>query len=192
MTINWQKEVEARKEDLLEDLKNLLRVSSERDDSKVTPDAPFGPGPRDALKHMLAYGERDGFAVKNVDNYAGHIDLGEGDETLGIFGHMDVVPAGDGWDTDPYEPVIKDGKIFARGSSDDKGPSMAAYYAMKIIKELDLKLSKKFVSLSVVMKKAAGATWLIISNMKKNLILVFLLMLSSRSSMVKKEMYHLL
>ncbi len=95
------KEVEARKEDLLEDLKNLLRVNSERDDSKVTPDAPFGPGPRDALKHMLAYGERDGFKVKNVDNYAGHIDLGEGDETLGIFGHMDVVPAGDGWDTDP-------------------------------------------------------------------------------------------
>ena len=143
MTIDWQKEVEARKEELLEDLKNLLRVNSERDDSKVTPDAPFGPGPRDALKHMLAYGERDGFVVKNVDNYAGHIDLGEGDETLGIFGHMDVVPAGDGWDTDPYEPVIKDGKIFARGSSDDKGPSMAAYYAMKIIKDLDLELSKK-------------------------------------------------
>ncbi len=64
MTIDWQKEVEARKEDLLEDLKNLLRVNSERDDSKVTPDAPFGPGPRDALKHMLAYGERDGFKVK--------------------------------------------------------------------------------------------------------------------------------
>ena len=41
MTIDWQKEVEARKEDLLEDLKNLLRVNSERDDSKVTPDAPL-------------------------------------------------------------------------------------------------------------------------------------------------------
>ena len=47
---------------------------------------------------------------------------------------MDVVPAGDGWETDPYEPVIKDGKIYARGASDDKGPSMAAYYAMKIIR----------------------------------------------------------
>ena len=69
---------------------------------------------------MLAYGERDGFTVKNVDNYAGHIEYGEGDETLGIFGHMDVVPAGDGWETDPYEPVIKDGKIYARGASDDK------------------------------------------------------------------------
>lgn len=143
MTIDWQKEVEARKDDLLQDLIDLLKVKSEREDDKVTPDAPFGPGPRDALLHMLAYGERDGFVVKNVDNYAGHIEYGEGDETLGIFGHMDVVPAGDGWDTDPYEPVVKHGKIFARGSSDDKGPSIAAYYGLKIIKELGLPLSKK-------------------------------------------------
>ena len=143
MTIDWQKEVEARKDDLLQDLIDLLKVKSEREDDKATADAPFGPGPRDALLHMLAYGERDGFTVKNVDNYAGHIEFGEGDETLGIFGHMDVVPAGDGWDTNPYEPVVKDNKIYARGSSDDKGPSMAAYYGMKIIKELGLPLSKK-------------------------------------------------
>lgn len=143
MTIDWQKEVDLRKADLLEDLQNLLRINSERDDSQADAENPFGPGPRKALEHMLAYGERDGFTVKNVDNYAGHIEFGSGDETLGIFGHMDVVPAGDGWSTDPYEPVIKDDKIFARGSSDDKGPSMAAYYAMKIIKELGLPLSKK-------------------------------------------------
>ena len=130
MTIDWTKEVEARKDDLLEDLQNLLRINSERDDAQATPEAPFGPGPVAGLKHMLAYGERDGFTVKNVDNYAGHIEYGEGDETLGIFGHMDVVPAGDG-------------KIYARGASDDKGPSMAAYYAMKIIKELGLPVSKK-------------------------------------------------
>lgn len=143
MTIDWTKEVEVRKDDLLEDLQNLLRINSERDDAQATPEASFGPGPVAGLKHMLAYGERDGFTVKNVDNYAGHIEYGEGDETLGIFGHMDVVPAGDGWETDPYEPVIKDGKIYARGESDDKGPSMAAYYAMKIIKELGLPVSKK-------------------------------------------------
>lgn len=143
MTIDWQKEVEARKDDLLKDLFDLLRINSERDDDLKTTDAPFGPGPRDALLHMLAYGERDGFTVKNVDNYAGHIEYGEGDETLGIFGHMDVVPAGDGWDTDPYEPVLKDGKIYARGSSDDKGPSMAAYYGLKIVRDLGLPLTKK-------------------------------------------------
>lgn len=143
MTIDWQKEVDARKEDLLKDLKELLAVKSEREDDKSSAEAPFGPGPRAALKQMLAYGERDGFTVKNVDNYAGHIEFGQGAETLGIFGHMDVVPAGDGWDTDPYEAVVKDGKIFARGSSDDKGPSIAAFYAMKIIKDLKLPLTKK-------------------------------------------------
>ena len=67
MTIDWKKEVEARKDDLLNDLIDLLKVKSEREDDKVTADAPFGPGPRDALLHMLAYGERDGFTVKNVD-----------------------------------------------------------------------------------------------------------------------------
>lgn len=143
MTIDWKKEVEARKEDLLQDLSDLLRINSERDDSKATPETPFGPGPVAALEKILSYGKRDGFTVKNVDNYAGHIEFGEGDETLGIFAHMDVVPAGDNWDTDPYEPVIKDNKIYARGSSDDKGPSVAAYYALKIIKELGLPVSKK-------------------------------------------------
>ena len=92
---------------------------------------------------MLEIAERDGFTTKNVDNYAGHFDYGDGDETLGIFGHLDVVPAGDGWDSDPYEPEIRDGKLYARGSSDDKGPSVAAYYAVKIIKELGLPISKK-------------------------------------------------
>lgn len=143
MTIDWKKEVEVRKDELLQDLVELLKVKSDREDEKATVDAPFGPGPRDALLKMLSYGERDGFIVKNVDNYAGHIEYGTGEETLGIFGHMDVVPAGDGWDTDPYHPVIKDNKIFARGSSDDKGPVMAAYYGLKIIKELGLPLSKR-------------------------------------------------
>ncbi len=56
---------------------------------------------------------------------AGHFEFGEGDEVLGIFGHLDVVPAGSGWNTDPYEPQIIDGKLFARGSLTTKGPTMA-------------------------------------------------------------------
>lgn len=143
MNIDWEKEVALRKEAMMKDLFELLKINSERDDDAATPDAPFGPGPKEALLKMLSYGERDGFQTKNVDNYAGHIDLGEGAETLGMFGHMDVVPAGSGWKTDPYQPVIKDGKLYARGSSDDKGPAIAAYYAMKIIKDLKLPLSKK-------------------------------------------------
>lgn len=143
MTIDWKKEVDARKEDLFADLFELLKVPSVREDELATADAPVGPGPRDALLKFLEIGERDGFITKNVDNLAGHIEYGSGDETLGVFGHVDVVPVGTGWNTDPFEPVIKDGRLYARGASDDKGPSVAAYYGLKIIKELNLPISKR-------------------------------------------------
>jgi dipeptidase PepV len=143
MTINFTAEVEARKQAMLDDLFTLLRINSERDDSLVTEDAPFGPGPKAAMLKLLELAERDGFKTDNVDNYVGEFEYGEGDETLGIFAHMDVVPAGTGWDSDPYEPEIRDGKIFARGSSDDKGPTVACYYGLKILKELGVPLSKK-------------------------------------------------
>lgn len=143
MSIDWKKEVDLRKDDLLEDLKELMRINSVRDVEHKTDNEILGPGPAEALRKILSFGDRDGFITKNVDNLAGHIEFGEGTETLGILGHVDIVPAGDGWDTDPFNPVIKDGKLYGRGSSDDKGPSIAAYYGMKIIKDLDLPISKK-------------------------------------------------
>jgi dipeptidase PepV len=141
--INWKELVETYKDDFLEDLFTLLKVDSTRDDEAATAEYPVGPGPVEALDTFLEIGERDGFETKNFDNWAGHIEYGEGDELLGVFGHVDVVPAGTGWDTDPFDPVIKDGKIYARGASDDKGPTVAAYYAVKMIKDLDLPVSKR-------------------------------------------------
>lgn len=143
MTINFKAEVDKRREAMMEDLFSLLRINSERDDSQADDQHPFGPGPVKALEHFLAMAERDGYKARNIDNYAGDFEFGEGDEVLGIFAHLDVVPAGSGWETNPYEPVIKDGRLYARGSSDDKGPTMACYYALKIIKELGLPVSKK-------------------------------------------------
>lgn len=143
MTIDFKLEVEKRKDNLMEDLFSLLRINSERDDSRADKEHPFGPGPVQALKHFLTMAERDGYSVRNIDNYAGDFEFGQGDEVLGIFAHLDVVPAGSGWETNPYEPVIEDGRLFARGASDDKGPTMACYYALKIIKELGLPVSKK-------------------------------------------------
>ena len=70
--IDFKAEVAARKEDLLADLFSLLKINSERDDSQVTPETPFGPGPVAALQQFLSLAERDGYATKNVDNYAGH------------------------------------------------------------------------------------------------------------------------
>jgi succinyl-diaminopimelate desuccinylase len=92
---------------------------------------------------MLTLGETDGFAVKNVGNLAGHIEFGEGVELVGILCHVDVVPEGDGWTSDPFSAEIRDGKIFARGAIDDKGPTMAAYFAMKIVRELNVPLHRR-------------------------------------------------
>ncbi len=142
MTVDFRAEFDKRKDEFLADLFDLLRINSERDDSQADAQHPFGPGPVRALDKFLEIAQRDGYPTKNVDNYAGHFEFGEGDEVLGIFGHLDVVPAGSGWNTDPYEPQIIDGKLFARGSSDDKGPTMACYYGLKIIKELGLPTSK--------------------------------------------------
>lgn len=143
MAIDWKKEAAARKDDFLKDLVDLLKIDSVRDDSKASTEAPVGPGPKKALEAFLALGEKDGFITKNTGNIAGHIEYGEGDETMGVLVHVDVVPPGNGWETDPFDPVIKDGRIYARGSSDDKGPGMAAYYAIKMIKEMNLPISKR-------------------------------------------------
>ena len=143
MAIDWKAEVEKRRDDILEDLKTMLRIESVRDESIATADAPLGPGPKEALDAFLNIGKRDGFEVEEFDGMAGHIKFGDGKEDLGILAHVDVMPAGKGWDTDPFNPVIKDGKLYARGASDDKGPSMAAYYGLKIVKELGLPVNKK-------------------------------------------------
>ena len=142
MSINWQQEANAYKDALLQDLTALLKINSVRDIEHKTADAPLGKGPAEALKLVLSFAERDGFATKNVQNVAGRIEFGTGSEILGILAHVDVVPAGDGWQTNPFEPVIENGNIIARGTSDDKGPLMAAYYALKILKKNVLHLKK--------------------------------------------------
>lgn len=142
-TINWQQEVEKRKEALIEDTKRLLRIKSVLDEDNATDDAPLGKGVKEALDFMLKLGEEDGFTAKNVGNLAGHLEFGQGEDIVGVLCHVDVVPEGDGWTSDPFGADIRDGKIYARGAIDDKGPTMAAYYAMKIVKELGLPLNKR-------------------------------------------------
>ena len=145
MTVDWKQETEKRKAAYIEDLKALLAVESVRDDSQATPDAPLGPGPTAALVKMLAIAERDGFTTKNIDNIVGYIEIGpkDADEYVAILSHVDVMPAGEGWDTEPFEPVVTDDKIIARGASDDKGPGMSAYYAFKILSDLNVPLKRR-------------------------------------------------
>ncbi len=141
--VNWKEQVELRKKQLMEDTKGLLRIPSLLDEENVKEGAPFGPEIEKALSYMLDLGKESGMIVKNVDGYAGHIEIGNGEDIVGVLCHVDVVPPGDGWSVEPFGAEVKDGKIFARGAIDDKGPTMAAFYGMKIIQELKLPLSKK-------------------------------------------------
>ena len=188
-TVDFKAEVEKRRDEMMADLYSLLEINSERDDSKADAEHPFGPGPVKALEKFLEIAKRDGYETKNVDNYAGHFTFGEGEEELGIFAHMDVVPAGSGWKTDPYKPEIIDGKLYARGSSDDKGPTMACYYGLKIIKDLGLPVSKRVRFVVGTDENQDGATWITISNMSDFLsqILASLQMRNSQLSMGKNE-----
>ena len=93
---------------------------------------------------ILSFGKRDGYKTKLVENKAGHIEVGQGEELFGILGHVDVVPVVEAdWTSHPFKPEIRDGKIFARGSLDDKGPTMAAYYAVKLLDKLGVKWNKR-------------------------------------------------
>lgn len=133
--------IESYREDMIQSLQELIRIRSVEGEPREN--MPFGEGPYQALNYMLNLAKSMGFQTLNVDNYAGHIDLGSGEETVGILVHVDVVPEGEGWTYPPYGGEIHDGKIYGRGAIDDKGPAIAVLYAMKAIQESGLSISKK-------------------------------------------------
>ncbi|WP_078544975.1 dipeptidase PepV [Litchfieldia alkalitelluris] len=140
---NWYELVEKQQHEIISDTQEFLRINSVLDEGTITSNAPFGKGINEALTFLLSKGTEQGFTAKNVDGYAGHLEIGKGEEIVGILCHVDVVPEGDGWQSAPFDAEIRDGKIFARGAIDDKGPTMAAFYAMKIVNDLKLPLTKR-------------------------------------------------
>ena len=132
-TINWKNVVEDRKEDLLNDIERLLRINSVKGDP--VDGAPLGEGPKQAIDEIKKMGYEAGFKVNDYGPLVTRIDWGETGEPFGVLGHVDVVPVGTGWDSNPFEPTYKDGKLIARGSLDDKGPLVCAFFAMKLLKE---------------------------------------------------------
>ena len=131
----WKAQAASCQDALLKDLAPLIAIESIREDNKATAEEPFGPGPAAALNYMLKLAERDGFEVENIDNYAGLIRYGEGEKILGLLAHLDVVPATGDWNTPPFEATIKGDRLYGRGTTDDKGPAMACYYALKLLKD---------------------------------------------------------
>lgn len=143
---NLEKVIEENRGEALKALGEVVRIRSVAGKPEDTPGgekAPFGNGVQEALEYTLKKGEEYGFETKNVDNYGGHIDFGSGSETVGIIGHLDVVPEGNGWSFDPYSGDTEDGYILGRGTTDDKGPVYAALMAMKALKDAGFEPKKR-------------------------------------------------
>ena len=134
--------MQAHTQEMVEDICELCRINSER--MPAEEDMPFGPGAAECLDAALDMAEGYGFEVQDYDGYVGCVDF---DSTLprqlDILAHLDVVPAGEGWqETEAFLPVLKEGILYGRGTADDKGPAVAALYAMRAVKELGIPLKK--------------------------------------------------
>ena len=99
------------------------------------PEYPYGKEVHRAKEYVLNLAKSFGMRVTDVPGKYAYIEIGEGPRLIGILSHLDVVPAGDGWTQDPFGGEIVDGKIYGRGTTDDKGPTIAVLYAMKTLKE---------------------------------------------------------
>lgn len=131
-------------EQMLCDLKGLLRIASTSGDAGTIDEmTPLGKNINDAIDYMLAVGKRFGFETQNLDGCCGIIDMGEGEEMVGVLVHIDTVSVGEGWSVDPFDATIIDGKVYGRGTNDDKGPAMVALYAMKALKDSGVPVNKR-------------------------------------------------
>lgn len=134
--------IDAHQQEMIEDICELCQINSEK--MPAEEDMPYGPGVAECLDTALDMAEDYGFEVQDYDGYVGCVDF---DSTLpkqlDILAHLDIVPAGEGWQvTEAFKPVVKDGRLYGRGTADDKGPAVAALYAMRAVKELGIPLKK--------------------------------------------------
>ncbi len=134
--------IDAHRDELVRDIIDFCAIPSVK--GSYEQGKPFGDGPFDALNYALRLCEKYGFSIQNYSGYVGAADFDPAlPRTLDILAHADVVPAGEGWTvTEPFKVVEKDGRLYGRGTSDDKGPMLCALFAMRAIKACGIPLSK--------------------------------------------------
>ncbi|MGN0981459.1 MAG: M20/M25/M40 family metallo-hydrolase, partial [Candidatus Limivicinus sp.] len=133
--------VARRREEMLQSLQESIRIRSVQ--GPAEPGCPYGRGVRQCLDHALAAADKLGLAWGHVDHQVGWCEYGEGTEMVAVIGHLDVVPEGEGWSVDPFGGEVLDGKVFGRGAIDDKGPTMAALYALAALRDTGLLLRRR-------------------------------------------------
>lgn len=123
------------KDDILKDLDDLIRIESVSATDKESAAR--------ALEFVLDRAGQMGFKTRNIKDIAGHAEYGEGDGLAAVLAHVDVVPAGEGWSSDPYRLTERDGRYYGRGVVDDKGPAIVALYCMKALKDRNIKTRRR-------------------------------------------------
>ena len=136
-----KEEIHALSEEMLTNLGKLVAIDSQLAPAKEG--MPFGEGPAKALEMGLQIAQELGFKTVNLDNYCGYAEMGEGEEIVGIAGHLDIVPVGGDWTYDPFVLTRKGDSVYGRGTTDDKGPVIEALYAMKLLRDSGVKLNKR-------------------------------------------------
>ena len=126
------------KDELIRDIQAWVAIPSLQ--AAPVEGKPFGENVAKALDLALETARRYGFETRNIDYYAGDISMGRGEQTMGMLAHLDIVPVGEGWTHDPFGGEIADGKIFGRGTIDDKGPALCALYAMRAVRDCGIPL----------------------------------------------------
>ena len=136
----WLEENRSR---ILADWMDLVRIPSVQGEAATG--APFGAECARALAKAAENFESHGFATR-LEHDSGYAIAywGEGEKTIGLFGHSDVVPTGDDWQfTQPFEPVIQNGMLIGRGASDNKSGVMASLCVMEMLRDCGVKLRSR-------------------------------------------------
>ena len=141
--MNFLKEIKKNKEEFIKEICELVKIPSVLEETPFLVDTPFGKPISESLNYVLNLGQKMGFETKNIKNVSGHIEYGEGLEIIGVLWHVDVVPADGKWKYPPFSATIEGDKIYGRGTLDDKGPTICSLFALKMIKDLNIKWTKK-------------------------------------------------
>lgn len=134
------KEIERISPQMITTIQKIVQMKSVK--SEPEENAPFGHDIAKTLDAVLEIAQELGFQTKNLDHYIGWAQYGEGDEYIGIIGHLDVVPIGEGWHYPPFGATIENGYMYGRGVLDNKGPILSCLYALYVLKMMQIKLQR--------------------------------------------------
>lgn len=135
--------ISEHREQLIEQWMELCRIPSVR--GAAEPAAPFGKACAEALKASADLFKQYGFETR-LEKERGYAisSYGEGEKTIALVAHSDVVPVGDDWTvTAPFEPKLIDGFLYGRGCGDNKSGIMEALCVLSIIRDLKLPVKSR-------------------------------------------------